>query len=225
MESGMTQSKEMRNVKAILFDLDGTLIDTHDIILSSMKHTVNDVSGFEATDAELMAGVGTPLFDQMLHFINGDEAKAEEMVAIYRRHNDAIHDDGVKSFPGTADALGKLREMGYPMGVVTSKRHHMAVRGLQKCGILDYFEFVMGSDDWPEHKPAPGPILHGCELIGCLPEECMYMGDSPYDIMAANAAGCISAAALWGMFPRSELEMQRPDIILEDISQLPALLA
>ena len=212
------------DARALLFDLDGTLIDTHDIILRSMRHAVNDVCGIGATDAKLMAGVGMPLFDQMMAFTGGDEVRSEEMVSIYRRHNDSIHDEGVDAFPGTADALRRLRALGYPMGVVTSKRHHMAERGLKLCGILGFFEFVIGSDDWPEHKPAPGPVLRGCELIGLAPAECVYVGDSPYDIQAGNAAGCMTAAALWGMFPERELSAEHPDVMCESLEGLADVL-
>lgn len=201
----------MGRIKGLLFDADGTLMDTHDIILTSMRHTVNDRYGSSRTDAELMAGVGTLLLDQMLHFASGDAAKAEAMVADYREHNDAIHDAGVRAFPGVRDALQRLHDAGYAMGVVTSKRHKMAERGLELCGILPFFAFVIGSDDWPEHKPHPGPILHGCDLLQLPAQACAYIGDSPYDIQAGNAAGCTTYAALWGMFPAAALEAEHPD--------------
>lgn len=197
-------------LQGLLFDADGTLMDTHDIILTSMRFTVNDLFGLAHTDQELMAGVGTPLYDQMLAFANGDAAKAEAMVAAYREHNDSIHDQGVKAFPGIKDALERMQAAGYRMGVVTSKRHKMAERGLELTGILPCFEFVIGSDDWPEHKPDPGPILHGCDLLNLPPSQCAYIGDSPYDIQAGNAAGCTTFAALWGMFSAEALEAERP---------------
>ncbi len=106
------------------------------------------------------------------------------------------------------------------MGVVTSKRHAMVARGLEMSGIADYFEFLIGHDDWPEHKPALGPVLHGCDLLGLAPGQCMYIGDSPYDIQAGSAAGCTTVAALWGMFSREELEAQDPDIECETLSDL-----
>lgn len=201
----------MSQLQGLLFDADGTLIDTHDIILTSMRFTVNDLYGFARSDQELMAGVGMPLYDQMLAFANGDAAKAEAMVAAYREHNDSIHDQGVKAFPGTKDALERLQAAGYRMGVVTSKRHKMAEQGLELTGISSFFEFVIGSDDWPEHKPDPGPVLHGCNLLDLLPSQCAYIGDSPYDIQAGNAAACTTFAALWGMFPAAVLEAERPN--------------
>lgn len=215
---------EMIKPSGLLFDADGTLIDTHDIILASMRHTVCDRYGFRVHDDILMRGVGTPLLDQMLYFSNGDEVLAKDMVDTYRKHNDSIHDANIKAFPGTYEALERLSAMGYKMGIVTSKRHEMAKRGLELSGILDFFEFIIGSDDWPEHKPHPGPILHGCDLLGLPSANCMYVGDSPYDIEAGNAAGCVTVAALWGMFPKEELTRQHPNIECKTIGELAALL-
>lgn len=215
----------MSKIEGLLFDADGTLINTYDIILASMRHTVNDLYGGSFDADELMVGVGTPLYDQMLRFAGGDEGQAAQMVDDYRAHNDAIHDAGIRAFPDTKDALAELAAAGYRMGVVTSKRHHMAELGLELSGILGFFEFVIGSDDWPEHKPAPGPILHGCELLDIDPAHCAYIGDSPYDLQAGRAAGCMTIAALWGMFPPATLEDERPDRACSSLSEVARILA
>ena len=207
-------------VEGLLFDADGTLIDTYEIILTSMRYAINEVQGLPLSDAELMAGVGTPLLDQMLHFAQGDEERAVELVQIYRDHNDDVHDARIKAFADTKAALERFQAAGLRMGVVTSKRHAMAVRGLEMSGIADYFQFVIGHDDWPEHKPAPGPVLHGCDLLQLPPEQCLYIGDSPFDIQAGNAAGCTTVAALWGMFPREVLQADHPDMECASLMQL-----
>lgn len=211
-------------IEGLLFDADGTLIDTHDIILASMRHTVNGIYGYDYTDAQLMHGVGTPLLDQMTALAQGDAAKAEIMVRDYRAHNDSIHDAGIKSFPGTKEALERLQRAGYRMGVVTSKRHKMADLGLKLSGIRPFFEFIIGSDDWPEHKPKPGPILRGTELLSLPASKCAYIGDSPYDIEAGNAAGCTTYAALWGMFPAQSLEAEHPDHTCTSMEELADML-
>lgn len=201
----------MADLQAVLFDGDGTLIDTEDIILASMRHTVNELHGLGATDEELMAGVGTPLPAQMLQFADGDEKLADALVREYRAHNDAIHDAAVHAFPDTRRALELLRDAGFKMGVVTSKRHEMAARGLELSGIGEFFDVLVAPDDFPEHKPSPGPILHACELMGVDSAASMYVGDSPFDIRAGNAAGCATVAALWGMFPVEVLAVEHPD--------------
>lgn len=214
----------MQDVQGLLFDGDGTLIDTHDMILESMHYTLNEGEGMDLSESELMVGVGTPLFDQMLHFTNGDKAKATELVRIYREHNEAHHDERIRAFEGTADALGRLREAGFSLGVVTSKRHELAERGFRLSGILDFFDAFVGADDWPEHKPKPGPILHACDLLGLDPARCLYIGDSPYDIQAGNAAGCRTVAVSWGMFPVDTLKAENPTFTIDSLSELADLL-
>ena len=211
----------MNDIQGVLFDADGTLIDTYDIILTSMRYAVNDVLGCVLDDAELMAGVGTPLYDQMLSF-----QRAATRLALPRsRRSIAITTTAstMRAFAPSATrrrALERFQAAGIPMGVVTSKRHAMAQRGLEMSGIADHFQFLIGHDDWPEHKPAPGPILRGCELLGVAPECSLYVGDSPFDIQAGNAAGCATAAALWGMFPREALAAERPTLMCDSLTGL-----
>lgn len=215
---------EGRTIEGVLFDADGTLIDTYDIILRSMDHALNDLHGLGLSDAELMAGVGTPLRDQMRGFAQGDEALAAELMEAYRVHNDAIHDEGISAFADTRAALERLAAAGFRMGVVTSKRHEMAALGLQLAGIDGFFELLIGYDDWPECKPEPGPVLHGCDRLGLAPQACLYVGDSPFDIRAGNAAGCLTVAALWGMFPREVLAAEHPALECATLSQLADML-
>ncbi|MEC4175010.1 HAD-IA family hydrolase [Adlercreutzia sp. R7] len=210
----------MNNIQGVLFDADGTLIDTYDIILASMRYTINDVLGCDLPDEALMAGVGTPLYDQMLGFAEGDEALAEHLLSTYREHNVAVHDASVRAFPDTRAALERLRAAGVPMGVVTSKRHALAQRGLDMGGIGDLFDVLIAPDDWPEHKPAPGPILRACELMGLDASHCLYVGDSPFDMQAGNAAGCATVAALWGMFPREALAAENPTMMCDSLGEM-----
>ncbi|WP_241158249.1 MULTISPECIES: HAD family hydrolase [unclassified Adlercreutzia] len=219
-------SRTLRDVEGVLFDLDGTLIDTYETILVSMRYAVNDVLGKDLPDSELMRLVGTPLLDQLIHFADGDEQRGRELMDAYRVHNAAVHDAMVRSFPGTAEALARMRDAGLKLGIVTSKRHETAERGARIGGVLRFFDLLIGPDDWPEHKPAPGPVLRGCELLDVSPARCLYVGDSPYDLRAGNAAGCISVAALWGMFSADELVAEHPAIMCASLGELTdALLA
>lgn len=215
----------MNDIQGVLFDEDGTLIDTYGIILASMRYTINDVLGRDLPDEALMAGVGTPLYDQMLGFAEGDEVLAEHLLSTYREHNVAVHDASVRAFPDTRAALERLRDAGVPMGVVTSKRHALAQRGLDMSGIAGFFDVLIAPDDWPEHKPAPGPILRACELMGLDASRCLYVGDSPFDMQAGNAAGCATVAALWGMFPREALAVENPAMACDSLSEMVERLA
>lgn len=215
----------MRDVQGLLFDGDGTLIDTYDMILQSMRHTLIDGEKMNLSDAELMIGVGTPLLDQMLHFTKGDIPRAERLVDEYRAHNDSIHDAGIRAFDGTAAALERFRTAQMPLGVVTSKRHALAERGFKLTGLFDFFNVFIGADDWPEHKPEPGPILHASELLGVAPERCLYIGDSPYDIQAGNAAGCRTVAVTWGMFSPETLAAEQPTFMIDSLAELADMLS
>lgn len=191
--------------KGVLFDLDGTLVDTYDLIYASMRHTMDNFLDWVPNDVELMAGVGTPLEDQMIHFADGDVEKGMQMTAFYREHNHSVHDQLIKIFPGVVDMLQAFADAGVPLAIVTSKRHALAMRGCKCFGIDRFMDFLIGPDDCPLHKPDPAPVALGCQRMGLAPQDCLYVGDSPFDIQAGNGAGCATFAALWGMFPQEQL--------------------
>ena len=197
-------------IRAVLYDNDGTLVDTHDLILASMRHTTKTVLGRDFPEEVLMRGVGTPLDSQLLELADGDQQLGAELARVYREHNHAIHDQSISLFPGVADGLRALQAAGLKQGVVTAKRHQLAQHGLQIMGVWDNLSCLVGADDCPKSKPDPAPIAMAAELVGCVPEECIYLGDSPYDMQAGIAAGCTTVAALWGMFPADLLESYHP---------------
>ena len=211
----------------ILFDLDGTLLDTHDLILDSMRYATREVLGCTVPDDELMAKVGTPLHSQMVEIstAHGMPERADELTSVYRAYNEAIHDEWVRTFDGIHELLTTLQATGIRMGVVTSKRHELALQGLRVCGIDGFFELMVGPDDWPDAKPHPGGIIRAMELLGVAPEQTWYVGDSPFDIQAGNSAGCFTVAALWGMFPRDVLAAQNPAELCEAPADMQALLS
>ncbi len=197
-------------IRGILYDNDGTLVDTHDLILASMRHTTSTVLGKEFPESELMKGVGTPLDAQLLELAGGDEALGAELARVYREHNHAIHDQSISLFAGVADGLRALHDAGCKQGVVTAKRHALAQHGLEIMGVWDYMDCLVGPDDCPKAKPDPEPVAMAAGLLGLKPEECIYLGDSPYDMQAGLAAGCMTVAALWGMFPEDLLLSYQP---------------
>lgn len=197
-------------IRGILYDNDGTLVDTRELILSSMRHTMKTVLGREYPEDVLLRGVGTPLDSQLLEFADGDEQLGAELARVYREHNHSVHDAAVRLFPGVEQGLADLNKAGFVQGVVTAKRHWLAQHGLEITGAWENLDCLVGADDCPMGKPAPDPIIMGAELLGLAPEECVYLGDSPYDMQAGLVAGCTTVAALWGMFPADELQAYGP---------------
>lgn len=207
--------------KVILFDLDGTLLDTLDMILTSFRHATSTVLGKATEDMTARALIGMPLLEQM-KIIDAEHAK--ELVAVYRANNLVIHDDLIRYFEGTREALEELKSQGRRLAVVTSKRNALAERGLNCFGLRSYFELLIGSDDTTRHKPHPDPLLHAANCLGVSIDECIYVGDSPYDMRAARSAGAVAVAALWGMFSRECLQEAGAQYEVESIGELPSLL-
>lgn len=206
-------------MNAILFDNDGTLVDTHDLILASMRHSTRAVLGKVLPDEALMRKVGQPLVVQVRDF-TADAMEQAEILRVYREHNHAIHDDMVRAFPGVREALAELAERGVRMGVVTSKMHALAWRGLEIAGLAPFLECCIGADDCERFKPEPEPVLRGVDALGVDAADCWYVGDSPFDIQAGNAAGCPTAAVTWGMFSEADLAAVSPDCICRSLSDL-----
>lgn len=209
-------------MKTILFDNDGTLVDTHDLILSSMKHATREVLGHPIPENVLMAKVGQPLAVQVRDFTD-DPALQEEWLRVYREHNHAYHDDAIRTFPGVAEGLAQLAAHGARMGVVTSKMHWLAWRGLEVLGLAPYLQCCIGADDCEHHKPHPAPILLGADALGASPCDCIYVGDSPYDLQAGNAAGCETCAVGWGMFSAERLAAENPTFTCESFNELVSI--
>ena len=208
-------------VKAVLFDLDGTLIDSIPLIVASMRHAMSTVLALDLSDEQLMKNIGTPLVKQMRGF---SPEHADELLRVYREHNALHHDSWVKEYPMTSETLVAIRAMGYPVGVVTSKAGEGARRGLAVTGLDKYIDALVTCDDTDIHKPEPEPLYLAAERFGVQATECVYVGDSEFDMMAAKAAGAVSIAALWGPFPAETVLGPGVDHALETIAGLVPLL-
>ena len=208
-------------VEVVLFDLDGTLIDTIDMILASMRHATTEVLGEALPDEVLLHNVGVPLRAQMTEF---SPEHAEELLVSYRAHNAIVHDDLVAEYPGTEAGLEALTTAGYRLAIVTSKSKPVAMRGLEHYGLEHFFEAVVAYEDTEIHKPEPEPLLEAARRMGVPIELCAYVGDSPHDINAAIAAGAVPVAALWGPFAERVLE-PGPAVALGSIGELAGVLS
>jgi len=204
----------VRALDVFLFDLDGTLIDSLELIRRSLVHTLASHGLPALTREEWLDGLGTPLTAQFRRY-TADPKKIEELVRTYRTWNLAHHDALVRPFDGVRESLESLADSGGRLGVVTSKQRASARRSLECCGLGDLFEVLVGADDVDHGKPAPDPVLLALERLGARAERAVYVGDSPHDISAARAAGTRTAAVLWGSLSRAELEPHKPDVWID----------
>jgi pyrophosphatase PpaX len=205
----------------VLFDLDGTVIDSGGIILASMRHATREVLGREYADEELMrAVVGPGLEAQMQAF---DPERVDELVRVYRAHNEPLHEELV-CCAGMEHVLERLQADGRRLGVVTAKRRSTVELAFEHVPLGHLFEAIVGGDETDRHKPDPEPLLLAAERLGARPEDTVYVGDSPFDVRAAKAAGMGSVAVTWGrIHDRSRLEREQPDAIVDTAEELLAV--
>jgi len=213
-----TLDARVADLQCVLFDLDGTLVDTVALILASFRYATREVLGEALPDEELMRNVGVPLARQMQEF---SPEHAEELLRVYREHNGAAHDDMIAEYPGTELTLQALSARGLKLGVVTSKSMRMAMRGLERFGLERFFPVVISADCVTTHKPDPHPLRVAAERLDVSLTRTAYVGDSPHDMAAAVGAHTVSIAALWGAFPPDSVLAPGPDFA---ISRLPELL-
>lgn len=217
----MAPSDRLRDIRAVLFDLDGTLIDTVELIRVSFRYATRTVLGEELPDEITMANVGQPLARQ---FHDMAPLHAEELLRVYREFNHAHHDELAKDYPGTHETLLELQRRGVPMGIVTSKGTTAAAMGIERFGLAGFASVVVTADDVARHKPDPFPLEFAAGRLGVGIGYCVYLGDSPHDMQAALSANAVAVAALWGAFAREDVLMPGPPFALADIRDLPALL-
>ncbi len=205
----------------VLFDLDGTVIDSGGIILASMRHASREVLGRVIADAELMQAVGGPGLEAQMAAL--DPERVDELVSVYRAHNEPLHEELV-CCAGMEGALERLRADGRRLGVVTAKRRATVELAFEHVPLGHLFETIVGGDETERHKPDPEPLLLAAERLGARPEDTVYVGDSPFDIRAAKAAGMGSVGVTWGrIHDRSRLEREEPDAIVDTAKELLAV--
>ena len=211
----------MQSRKAVLFDLDGTLIDTLGLILESFRQGALDVLGREVSGDQVRSLIGIPLIEQARSLA---PSHVEELMAAYRHRNVELHDSMIRYFEGTREMLEALKAEGRRLAVVTSKRNGPALEGLASFDLQGYFEFISGLEETEKHKPDPEPLLVAARRLGLPITECIYVGDSIYDMRAAKAAGATAVGVLWGVATCEELLEAGAEHLASSPHELPAVL-
>ncbi|MFZ5611300.1 haloacid dehalogenase [Desulforamulus profundi] len=208
-------------INTVLFDLDGTLIDSLPLIRRTYEKVFEEMN-IPWGDAQVMKHIGLPLVDIAKTFAG--EARHPEFFKLYQHHYALEHDELTKPFPGTLEMLETLKSRGFRLGIVTSKTRQVALRSIGFLGIDRYMEVTVAVEDVTRHKPQPDPVLKALELMQAPVETAAYMGDSPFDILAAKRAGVTSIGVTWGMSERDELLRREPDRILQQWEDLIPIL-
>jgi pyrophosphatase PpaX len=205
--------------RVVLFDLDGTLIDSGAMILASMRHAAETVLERRIPDEELMAAVGGPGLVAQMRSLDPDHA--EELVRVYREHNEPLHEE-LQACVGVLEVLPELTRRGARLGIVTAKRLPAVRLAFDVIPQLErYFDVVVGAEDTERHKPHPDPILEALERLDAEPPDGAYVGDSPFDVQAAKAAGVLAVAVTWGRIHDEErLAREQPDAIVHTAEEL-----
>jgi len=209
--------------RTILFDLDGTLIDSVRLILDSYHHTLATHGLPPRSDEDWLRGIGTPLWVQFAEW-GDDREMMEALIATYRAYNLEHHDSMVTVYPGVVEAVRQIKASGRQTGLVTSKNRSGALRGLALARLDGMMDVLVCADEVANPKPHPEPVQKAVGLLGADPETTIYVGDSIHDMRAGRSAGVLTAAVLWGPFGRSHLEDANPDHWLETPTDLLHLL-
>ncbi|MCH1570218.1 MAG: HAD-IA family hydrolase [Longimicrobiales bacterium] len=210
--------------RGVLFDLDGTLADTLDLILQSFRYTMRQHLGSDPSTDAFLASMGKPLPIQLYDYARSETerlAMRDTYVAYQRR----IHDEMVTSFPGAVSVVRTLRQRGTRVGIVTSKGHRIGRRTIEVCGLHDDIEHVVFGDQVEQPKPHPEPVLKALDALSLSddPGSVLFVGDSPHDVRAGRLAGTKTAAVGWGPIDRRVLEAEQPDFFVHDLKDVLAV--
>ena len=203
----------------VLFDLDGTLANSIDLIVASYDHAFSTVTGRHVTHDEARQWIGQTLPQT---FQREDPVHAADLEAEYRVYNNANLNQ-ITGYRGMKPLLTALRDAGCATGVVTAKGRGAATASLAQIGLDDLIDVLCSREDTNKHKPDPAPLLAALDKLGRPPiEDAAYVGDAVWDVLAAQAAGMACIAVTWGAGQRDELEQLAPDAICDtpaDLSQ------
>lgn len=189
----------MSNIKAVLFDFDGTIMDTNNIILKSWHHAFKEIAGKEVEEATLLATFGEPLELTIKNFFGGDEETVRKNISVYRNFHDDNFESEIDLFPGVYDMLFGLKKAGFKLALVTSRLGRTTYIGTEKFGIKEAFDVIVTADDCSRHKPDPEPVNIALERLGVTAENAVMIGDTRLDMGCAKNAGVTAILVGWSM--------------------------
>lgn len=214
----------MSKIDTVLFDFDGTVMNTNDVIINSWQHTFRTLENREEDEAKIIATFGEPLQVTMEKLF--PNVPVEESIQVYRSYHYDNFGELISLFPGMKELIAELKKRGYKLGMVTSRLRRTTEQGMEKYGIMEYFDTVVTADDTDKHKPDPEPINIALEKLGSVPEKSIMLGDTMFDILCAKNAGVKSVLVSWAMAVTEEDKNgpNRPDYIIDKAEDLLGLI-
>lgn len=204
-------------INTLLFDLDGTLIDTNELIVTTYLHTLEKYYPGKYTREDVLPFMGPSLMEV---FGKIDPDRADEMIREYRTFNHANHNRLVKEFPTVFETMKTMKEQGFQLGVVTTKLYDTTQKGLKLTKLDRFFDIVVTLNDVSKAKPDPEPIFHALEQFQTPPERAIMVGDNYHDILAGKNAGTKTAGVAWSLKGEDYLDQFKPDYMLNQMSDL-----
>ncbi|MUT64960.1 pyrophosphatase PpaX [Paenibacillus sp. NEAU-GSW1] len=210
------------SINTLLFDLDGTIVDTNELIIRSFLESLKGVVPDDFSRENIIPSMGLTLTDQMKLFSGLDDV--EHLVAAYRKVNLQLHDELVKPFANVDEVMSRLHKEGFKIGIVTTKMRFTTEKSLKFVGLYDYVnvDAIVTIDDVKHAKPHPEPVLMALEKLGSSPEETLMVGDSPVDMQSANAAGVLSVGVAWSLKGAEKLKESGAKHVIDDMRELYA---
>lgn len=195
-------------IKAVIFDLDGTLLDTGKGVVKSVKYTIQQMKLPSLSQSELETFVGPPIKNKLQQTFNLTEEQAVEGMNIFRNHYGKEDIYIAEPYAAIEDLLGMLKRDGYKLGVATYKREDQAIKLLEKMQIADFFDVIHGADS--EGKMSKADVINKSLLdLGCIPEEAVMVGDSDNDAIGAATAGMHFLGVTYGYGFKSEADVAK----------------
>ncbi|MBN3524457.1 pyrophosphatase PpaX [Paenibacillus apiarius] len=208
-------------IQTVLFDLDGTIIDTNELIIQTFLHVLKDKTPSPFARESIIPSMGLPLEHQIRIFTGLEQV--DDLVEAYREYNIARHDELVREFPHVTEVIETLHRHGIRLGVVTTKMRLTTERALRMFGLYEQLGTIVTIQDVTQPKPHPEPVLRAIEALQADPATTLMVGDSPADIQSANAAGAISCGVAWSLKGEAVLRQYDPRHIIHDMRDLYAL--
>lgn len=210
-----------KKIKALLFDFDGTLLDTNELIIQTFEHVLNKHFPGKYSREDILPFLG-PTLDETFGLV--DAKNADQLIGEYREWNITHHDELSKEFDGVSQTLRELKEQGYQLAIVSTKKNHMVHKGIELLEAGNIFDTIIGYDDVLKTKPNPEPILLALERLGVDRDEAMMIGDNYHDVVGGQNAGVKTAGVAWTIKGEAFLQKYNPDYMLQHISDLHTIL-